>query len=562
MKLSTETKLFFFFFLFLFQNNVFAQIKKNTVRKDTPVYYQHINNYFKFNPAQTSSDSVEQAAYNYIFKFNTNDSLIEKVHEIQELISENKAFHQIPYLLNFRNKIDSLNQIRNHFMQDYWDHQRLLNMADTSDIASEDSLFNDILDAVFYQDTLNIDSIFKALSPYNDSLIASIDQVIYETRKNEIIQWINFMRSDTANFYVVDLEGDSMLVRLYDDSPEMIKLSITDYWGKTTSAVIRDIERNSFRILVDNAPELTYETDEKARQALGGMRKINRIKKQLTIMPIPIEKDAYQWIYGGNVAVDLSQISLSNSWVKGGASALSFMTGLELFANFKKDNYSWENKGIFRYGAQRQDNYQDFRPTEDRLELYTKYGHKLYGNYYISILSDIKTQFANGWEYQDTIKNLVSQFMSPGYITFALGLDYKPNKRTTVFFSPITSKSTFVLNNAIDKTKYGVDTTRNARHETGAIFKATFKNKVWDNIEMENHIELFSNYIDKPQNVDIDWDLKVIMPVNDFIRATVSTKLIYDDNQLVPKDRNNADKGTTKAIQFKELLTIGFAMKF
>ncbi len=560
-------KILFFTLLITCELTTSAQVKKSTKKDSVPIYYKHVFDYFKNNPPKSEKDSLEYAAFRYLLTFNTNDSIKHTISEIQKLIVENQAHHQIKYLQSFRKKIDSLNTVRNNFMHDYWERQRLQNIADTSNIASEDSLFADLLDAVFYQDTLNIDSIFETLSPYNDSLIESISKVIEHTKNNEITAWIKSIRRDTINFYVIDLESDSVLVRLYNNSPEMIKFAITDYWGNTVQAVLRDIDQNSFRILIDDTPELEYQTDEKAKKAFGGLSKMNRSKRKLTITPIPVDNYKPVWLLGGNVHIDLSQIQLSESWVKGGASSISFMTGVELFANFKKDNYTWENKSIFRYGSQRQGDYQDFRPTEDRLELYTKYGHKIFGDYFISSLSDFKSQFAKGKEYpNDSTTTLVSQFMSPGYLTFALGLDYKPNDRTTLFLSPLTSKSTFVLNDKIDRTKYGLDSSSNARHETGAIFKATLKNKIWGNIQLENQFEFFSNYITKPQNIDVDWDLKVIFPVNDFIRATISTKLIYDDDQLVPNfetiDGNRIQVGTTKAIQFKELLTIGFAMKF
>ncbi|HAZ01654.1 MAG TPA: hypothetical protein DCY97_05680 [Marinilabiliales bacterium] len=77
---------------------------------------------------------------------------------------------------------------------------------------------------------------------------------------------------------------------------------------------------------------------------------------------------------------------------------------------------------------------------------------------------------------------------------------------------------------------------------------------------MENTLELFTNYIKKPQNIDLDWEIKFVLPVNDFIRATISSRIIYDDDQSVP-DKDD-DTRTTKAIQYKEMLAIGFAMRF
>jgi len=248
------------------------------------------------------------------------------------------------------------------------------------------------------------------------------------------------------------------------------------------------------------------------------------------------------------------------------------LAGLELIANYSRDNRSWDNKARFRYGRIRQGRYGvdslKFRSLEDKIELSTKYGYRAFGAYYISFSGNFKSQFGKIYDWEgDTKKEKISDFMSPGYLNFSLGLDYKPDENTTLFLSPIASKTTFVLDEMKSiKSKYGVDTTMNFRNELGARFKAAHKMKIWGDIEMVNELELFSNYLEKPQNIDLDWELKMFFPVNRFIRATIQVNYIYDDDTKVP--RYKKEKGIevkdeeSPGGQFREMLTIGMRAKF
>ena len=123
--------------------------------------------------------------------------------------------------------------------------------------------------------------------------------------------------------------------------------------------------------------------------------------------------------------------------------------------------------------------------------------------------------------------------------------------------------SKFDVNGVIPK---DVDTTKNSREEFGARFKGIYKIKIWDDIEINNSLELFSNYVESPQNIDVNWEFTTVFPVNDFIKATLSVHIIYDDDTEVPKYRVNDagenEKYNGKGIQVREMLTLGFYMKF
>ena len=87
------------------------------------------------------------------------------------------------------------------------------------------------------------------------------------------------------------------------------------------------------------------------------------------------------------------------------------------------------------------------------------------------------------------------------------------------------------------------------------------------NVAFTTKIDLFSNYADNPQNIDVSWENIIVMKVNKYITVNFNTLLLYDDNVKIPHDRN--DDGTIdpgevvgSLVQFKEILGVGFSLKF
>lgn len=46
-------------------------------------------------------------------------------------------------------------------------------------------------------------------------------------------------------------------------------------------------------------------------------------------------------------------------------------------------------------------------------------------------------------------------------------------------------------------------------------------------------LNLYSNYFDNPQNVDIDYQMNLVMKVNKYMSANISFQAIYDDNAIM-----------------------------
>jgi len=80
-------------------------------------------------------------------------------------------------------------------------------------------------------------------------------------------------------------------------------------------------------------------------------------------------------------------------------------------------------------------------------------------------------------------------------------------------------------------------------------------------------IDLFSNYRENPQNIDVSWETLIALKVNKFITVNFNTHLLYDDNIKIPFDRNDdgtigSDEAVGSLVQFKEILGVGFSYNF
>jgi hypothetical protein len=87
------------------------------------------------------------------------------------------------------------------------------------------------------------------------------------------------------------------------------------------------------------------------------------------------------------------------------------------------------------------------------------------------------------------------------------------------------------------------------------------------NVSFTTKIDLFSNYFDHPQNIDVNWETLIAMKVNKYLSFNLNTQLIYDDNIAVPSDRNGDGIVTNgesirSLVQFKEIFGAGLSYKF
>jgi hypothetical protein len=291
------------------------------------------------------------------------------------------------------------------------------------------------------------------------------------------------------------------------------------------------------------------------------------------------------WKYRTEASYVLNQASLSN-WVKGGESSISTFLDVTGYSDYdnKKLKLSSNNFARLKFGyiATGQDG---IRKNIDLLETNSKLNHKAFGKFDFSAILLFKTQIAKGRNYfkndggEDT-SNLVSKFMNPAVLTIGFGLDYKPNKTTSINFSPFSYKGTFVTDPAyfhnkydstrIDQTQYGIAKNRKSLNEPGVSFMITNEFKPVETLTIINRLQLFTNYIHNPQNVDVDWEMIATAKLNWFTDVRFNTHLVFDDDTKTveqymngkPILRPDGTEKKTARIQFKEMLGLSLFFRF
>jgi hypothetical protein len=270
------------------------------------------------------------------------------------------------------------------------------------------------------------------------------------------------------------------------------------------------------------------------------------------------------WSTGGVFSLNMAQSSFTN-WAAGGQNSLSFNGLINLTANYKKNKSAWDNALILGYGQMFiKGGTPDLTKTDDRIDFQSKYGIKASEKWYYSALMNFKTQMAPGYNYPNT-ENKISDFLAPAYLIFSLGMDYKPKPELSAFLSPLTSKNTIVNDKGLsDAGAFGVEPGKKFRSEMGAYANLVYKkDEILKNVNFATRLELFSNYLHNPQNVDVSWETFLILKVNKFLSATVNTLLVYDDDVLIKVGEGTEGEPIMgKRTQFKEVIGVGFTYKF
>lgn len=291
------------------------------------------------------------------------------------------------------------------------------------------------------------------------------------------------------------------------------------------------------------------------------MKKILTVILLLTFSLSQAQNDTI-WRSGGLFNFNFNSASFYQ-WAGGNNSSIALNGLVSVFAKYKKGHWTWDNTGDFGLGAIRQGEGGELRKSDDKIDVNTKLGYDIGNKLYFSLLGGFKTQFTEGFVFNnDGTRNRISNLLAPAYALASIGIDYKPNADFTLFLSPVTSRTLIVMDNQLNAVgAFGVDSGKTVRYEFGAYLTTKYKKNLMENVLLSLRLDLFSNYLDKPKNVDVNLELLLAFKINKFLQASVSSTLVYDDNTLVPVEFDNNSYRQGKGIQWKNVLGIGLAYK-
>ncbi len=233
------------------------------------------------------------------------------------------------------------------------------------------------------------------------------------------------------------------------------------------------------------------------------------------------------WTKTGTISFLLNQSAFDN-WIAGGESNISGTLGINYDFNLLKGDWTWDNKLIAAFGLTKIEG-EDTQKSDDRLEWNSLLGRKASGNWYYSGFLNFKTQFADDL---DSDTDGPTKFLSPAYLQIGPGMLWKKSDNLKVNIAPATSRIIIVDKELTlpNKAYFGVEEGKSTRYELGASISGYAKFNLMENVSMENILNLYSNYLEDPQNIDLDYTMNLVMTINKYLSANLAFQTIYDDN--------------------------------
>ncbi|MEA2106572.1 MAG: hypothetical protein U9P82_07620 [Bacteroidota bacterium] len=166
----------------------------------------------------------------------------------------------------------------------------------------------------------------------------------------------------------------------------------------------------------------------------------------------------------------------------------------------------------------------------------------------------------DGKKYEEDTSYVISKFFAPAYLQGALGMEYKPSEVFYFVLSPVAGKLTMVMDDTLSaRGSFVVDAGEKTRLELGGSVTMGVNKEIMKNVTLKSTLGLFTNYLENPQNIDIDSKVAINMKINDYLSANLNTHLIYDDDIKTSDDEGNP-RGAK--VQFKEVFGVGLTYNF
>lgn len=335
-----------------------------------------------------------------------------------------------------------------------------------------------------------------------------------------------------------------------------------------------------------------------AGHAQTGEQNAEQEKKRMEKMQESMKMEAADgWNQKAGIGLDLGQLLNINPYVGSGSNRLGLGGALNYKFQFKKSKFSWSNDLLFSLSTQRIGSgtvaagSKDKLPFEKALDLLTFNSNFAYqireaSPWAYSFDLGLRTQILSSHQDSASSKiylkelhvnpyntNLVSKLFSPALITLAPGIKYTHGKKYYAFLSPVAGQILLVSDQAIanlgihgTKLKDGSSNEyKTSKFALGALAKGGYTNTYFEKLNFNSELSLFSDYLDKPQNIDVVWTNSIGIELFKGLNLNIRGDLYYDDdkrNSITDSNAVGGFKGVGKRVNFIEQLLIGYTRNF
>ncbi|WP_310993874.1 DUF3078 domain-containing protein [Aequorivita marina] len=288
---------------------------------------------------------------------------------------------------------------------------------------------------------------------------------------------------------------------------------------------------------------------------------------------------ALGWRTKNEAGLLLNQVSFTN-WNSGGTNSISGIVSAKSSAKLKQERWVWTSDLNLKYGLNKQQE-AGVKKTEDIIEINSNFVSETdsISNWFYSAKLSFNTQFSNGYKYPNK-DEAISRFLAPGYLFFGMGMEYgRKIEHLSFYASPFTLKTTFVMDDDLaNKGAFGVNPAiydvdgnmlrkgDNIKQEVGILITNKYEETIFENIKLNSHLRLYTDYVNSFGNIDVDWEVNLGMEVNKFVKATLGSHLRYDNDIKMDSKR---DEVTNEEIviegpnvQWKQILGVGLIIDF
>jgi len=258
------------------------------------------------------------------------------------------------------------------------------------------------------------------------------------------------------------------------------------------------------------------------------------------------------WRREATIMLQVTQNYVTDNWYQGGSSSFAGLGIAKGQISYIRERFTWENFGEWRIGGSTisADSLHKVNTTDDLFKIYSKANLRIVPKLFTSISAEFETRFLP--TYKSNSMELKSGPFAPLRFNAAFGLDYKPVKNLSISFSPISYKVIYINDTVrVKGTDYGLEEGQQTQHNIGSSVRVEYTWKPVREVALESKFYFYTNY----RHVELDLEVNCDFIINRFMSARLMLHPRYDTSVIMEGD-------THAKIQFRELLSIGFAHKF
>ncbi len=214
-----------------------------------------------------------------------------------------------------------------------------------------------------------------------------------------------------------------------------------------------------------------------------------------------------------------------SDWSMGGVNSSAFVATSKF-----KTEYTWRAftntlRSDLRYGRVYQKG-SGAEKTEDLILLSNKIDYAINDGAWRAFLEvSFRTQFTKGF---DGNGDLISDFLSPGYLIESLGILYQPNDLFSMQLGAGLKQTTVNADGLDDY--YGLIEDQDVRWEGGVTFALIYEVEIFKNFTFETELTTFTNVTLPLVRTDIFMTNLLTGEINSFLTSTLEWSFIYDDD--------------------------------